>query len=60
MSYDELEELCRKSGEEEDIYLCIDGSKKRCQGRFGIRNESKNNESGLKCDKVLEKIKNYD
>ena len=42
LSYDELKELCRKSGEEYNIYLSIDGSKKREQGKYCICNESKN------------------
>ena len=41
MSYDEIEELCRKSWEEDYKLLCIDRSKKRDQGRYCICNESK-------------------
>ena len=32
MSYDKFKHFCRKSWEEEYIYLCIDRSKKRGQG----------------------------
>ena len=39
MSYDEFEELCGKSWEED--YRCIDKSKKRDQGRYCICYESK-------------------
>ena len=42
MSYDEFEELCRKSWDEDENYLCNDRSKKRDQGRCFICNESKN------------------
>ena len=42
MSYDKLEELCRKSWEDEHNYLCIDRSEKRYQGMYSILNESKN------------------
>ena len=42
MSYDEIKELCRKSWEDDYIYLSIDRSKKRDQGRYCICNESKN------------------
>ena len=41
MSCDKFKELCRKSWEEDYIYLCIDRSKKREQGRYCICNESK-------------------
>ena len=42
MNCDEFEELCRKSWEEEYIYLGIDRSKKRDQGRYCTYNESGN------------------
>ena len=42
MSYVEFNQLCRKSREEDFIYLCIDRSKKRNQGRYCICNESTN------------------
>ena len=42
MSYDELKQLCRKSWEEDYIYLCIDISKNRNHGRYCICNENKN------------------
>ena len=42
MTYDEFKELCRESWEEDYIYLCIDRSKKRDQGRYCVCNESKN------------------
>ena len=41
MNYDEFKELCRKSWDEEYKYLCIDRFKKRDQGKYCIRNESK-------------------
>ena len=41
MSYDEFQKLCRKSWEKQYIYLCIDGSKKRDQGRYCVSIESK-------------------
>ena len=41
MKYDEFKEICRKSWEEDYIYLCIDRSKKRDQGKNCICNESK-------------------
>ena len=41
MTYDEFEELCRKSWDEDYNYLYIDRSKKRDQGRYCICNESK-------------------
>ena len=41
MNYDEFEELCRKSWEEDYNYLCIDRSEKRDQGKYCICNESK-------------------
>ena len=41
-SYDEFKQLCGKSWEEEYIYLFIDSSKKRDEGRYCICNESKN------------------
>ena len=47
MSYDEFKELCRKSWEEDYIYLCIDRFKKRDQRRYCICNESKH--TYLKC-----------
>ena len=42
-SYDEFKELCRKSWEEGYIYLRIQRSKKRDQGRYCICDESKKN-----------------
>ena len=42
MSYDEFNELCSKSWEEDYKYLCIDRSKKRDQGRLCVSDESKN------------------
>ena len=42
MSYDEYKELCRKSWEEDEDYLCMDRSKKKDQGRYCICKESKN------------------
>ena len=42
MSYDEFEQLCRRSWEEDYNYLCIDRSKKRDQGRYCICIESRN------------------
>ena len=42
MSYDEFNYLCRKSWEEEYIYLCFDRPKKRGQARYCICNERKN------------------
>ena len=41
MNYDEFDELCRKSWEEDYNYLYIDRSKKRGQGKCCICNESK-------------------
>ena len=41
MTYDEFKELCRKSWDEDYVYLCIDRSKKRDHGRYCICNESK-------------------
>ena len=41
MNYDEFNELCRKSWEEDYNYLCIDRSKKGDQGKYCICNESK-------------------
>ena len=41
MSYDELEELCKESWENDYKYLCNDRSKKRDQGRYCICNKSK-------------------
>ena len=41
MNYDEFEEICRKSWDEDCNYLCIDRAKKRDQGRYCICNESK-------------------
>ena len=41
MSYDEFKELCRNLWEEDYIYLSIDRSKKRDQGRYWNCNESK-------------------
>ena len=41
MSYDEFEDLCRKSWDEEYNYLCIDRCKKRYQGRYCTYNENK-------------------
>ena len=38
MSFEKYKELCRKSWEEDYIYLCIDKSKKRDQGRYCIFN----------------------
>ena len=42
MSYYEFKKLCRKSWDEDFIYLCIDRSKKRDQGRYCNCNEIKN------------------
>ena len=42
MSYDEDKKICKKSWEDEYIYLCIDNSKKRDQGRYCVCSESKN------------------
>ena len=42
MSYDESRDFYRKSWEQDVIYLCIDRSKRRDQGRYCIGNESKN------------------
>ena len=41
MKYDEYEELCRKSWEEDYNYHYSDRSKKRNQGKICICNESK-------------------
>ena len=41
MSSEEFKKLGRKSWEDDYNYLCIDGSKKRDQGRYCICNESK-------------------
>ena len=41
MNYDEFKEQCGKSWDEDYIYLCIDRSKKRDQGKYCICNESK-------------------
>ena len=41
MSYDEFNDLCRNTWEEDYSYLCIDRSKKRDHGRYCICNESK-------------------
>ena len=38
MNYDERDEFCSKSWEEDYSYLCIDRSKKRDQGRYCTRN----------------------
>ena len=40
MIYDELEQLCRKTWEEDYIYLCIERSKNRDHGRYCICIES--------------------
>ena len=42
MSYGESKQLCRKSREEEYIYLCFDRSRKRDRGSYCICNQSKN------------------
>ena len=42
MNYDEFEEFCRKSWEEDYNFLCIDRSKKRDQGRYCNFKENKN------------------
>ena len=42
MSYDEFNDLCRKSWDEGYKYFCIDRSKKRDHGRYSICNESEN------------------
>ena len=42
MSYNEIKELTRMSWEEDYIYVCIDRSKKRDQGRYCVCIESKN------------------
>ena len=42
MSYDDFKQLCRKSWEEEYIYLCINRTKGRDQGRYCVCKESKN------------------
>ena len=41
MRYDEFEELCRKTWEEDYNCLCIDRSRKGKPGRFCVCNESK-------------------
>ena len=41
MNYDEIKHLCRKSWDEDYIYLYIDRSKKRDQGKYCICDESK-------------------
>ena len=41
MSYDEFEELCRKSWDEDYNYFCFDISKKRDQVAYCICNENK-------------------
>ena len=41
MSHDEFKQLCRKTWQDDYIYLCIDSFKKK-QERYCIRNESKN------------------
>ena len=41
MTYDEFQELCRKSWDEDYNYLYIDRFKKRDQGKFCICIESK-------------------
>ena len=41
MCYDDFEDLCRESWEEEYNYLCINRSKNRERGRYIICNESK-------------------
>ena len=47
MRYDEFEDLCRKSWEEDYNYLCIDRSKKKDRGRCCICNESK--DTSIEC-----------
>ena len=42
MSYDDIEQLCGRSWEEDINYLCIDKSKKRDRGRYCNCIESKN------------------
>ena len=42
MCYDEFEDLCGKSWEEDYKYLCIDRSKNRDQWRYCICKQSKN------------------
>ena len=42
MSYDEHKQLCERPWEEDYNYLCIDGSKKRDQGRYCICDGSEN------------------
>ena len=41
MNYDEIQQLCRHSWEEEYNYLCIDRSKKGDQGRYFVCNGSR-------------------
>ena len=41
MNYDEFEELCRKSWDEDYNYLFIDRARKRDRGKYCICNESK-------------------
>ena len=43
MKYDEFQDLCRKSWEEDYNNLCIERSTKRDQGRYCTSNESKKN-----------------
>ena len=42
MSYDENEQLCRRSWEEDYIYFCIVRSKKKGEGKYWFCNERKN------------------
>ena len=42
MSFDDIKEFCRETWKEDYIYLCIDISKKRDQGRYWSSNENKN------------------
>ena len=41
VNYDDFKQLCRKSLEEENKYICIDRFKIADQGRYCICNETK-------------------
>ena len=54
MSYDELEELCRKYWEEYFNNPCIDKSRKTDRGSYCFRSESKN--TYLECNPEAEAL----
>ena len=47
MNYDAFKQLCRKTWGNGDYYLCFDGSTKRYQVRYWIRDKSK--ETFIEC-----------